>query len=31
MDDSDLALRLRGKTFICGVGVQKADTAWLHD
>lgn len=31
MQDSDLDVRLRGKTFICGVGVQKAGTTWLHD
>ena len=31
MDDSDLDVRLRGKTFVCGVGVQKSGTTWLHD
>lgn len=31
MEDSDLDVRLRGKTFICGVGVQKAGTTWLYD
>lgn len=31
MDDSDLDVRLRGKTYVCGVGVQKAGTTWLHD
>ena len=31
MDDSDLDLRLRGKTYVCCVGVQKAGTTWLND
>jgi hypothetical protein len=31
MDDADIDVRLRGKTYVVGVGVQKAGTTWLHD
>lgn len=31
MTDADIDPRLRGKTYVVGVGVQKAGTTWLHD
>ena len=31
MNDADIDVRLRGKTYVVGVGVQKAGTTWLHD
>ena len=29
--DTDIDLRLRGRTFVVGVGVQKAGTTWLYE